>query len=61
MKEYEIGFTGRSVYLTVIVSAKSEKEAIDKAEDEMTLQFTSDDEKTSCEVRHYNYDCIEAI
>ena len=61
MRTFIVGFSGRSTYLTVTVEANNEKEAIEKADDEITLQFTSEDEITDCEVRHYNYDAIEEM
>lgn len=43
------------------MEADSEEEARENYEDNLELQFTSDDDNTTCEVSHYNIDSIEEV
>jgi len=60
-KDYVVTFTGRTVYLYVTVEADNEKEAIDTARDEMTLEFTSEDGNTECTIEHTSFSGIEEM
>jgi len=60
-KNYRVNFFARMSDLFVIVSAVDETEAEEKAEEEITVEFTSEDGKTVCNVEKYIYEGTEEV
>jgi len=60
-KTYLVCLDCRSVTINHYVQANSEEEARENYEDNLTLQFSSEDENTDCEVSHYTIDYVEEV
>lgn len=58
-KTFLVWLNCRGVSIGHYVNAETEEEAVDHLEDDLTLQFTSEDGNTDCEVSHYDIDCVE--
>lgn len=57
-KDYMVEFVVRYAVINTIVKATEDIEAIKKAEEDLSLRFTSDDGDTECEV--FKYECTLA-
>lgn len=59
LKDYKVTFYCRETNLVVTIKAVDQGDAIEKAEEQMSTQFTSEDGMTDCEVWKYNFEGVE--
>lgn len=59
IKTFTVSLNCRCVTIDHYVKAETEEEAVDHLEDDLTLDFTSEDGNTDCQVSHFDIDYVE--